>query len=301
MNLPILYAWHTDIVFHVLTHMKVENASNIFNEAYVQEIMQEKERLGITSNLIVQLEDLTDYYMKHFERLSIINFIPFITNSFEELVQTIVSWSEFRDEDKRNFINDFVTILEKEKAFYHKYWYQKDNILKNRKIIVEKNLNDRLILFKCLFEYYKQCKHAKVEILLSYSIGQNGRGSINQNSLLAALPFPVNENDEEDTFFMALHELTHPCTDNLVGEDKDISMKDGSHDLTENLVMIADYELIKEVYPALVENYFKWICNKAGKPTAQLDEDVLYNIFIIPAEIKNELKKRIGEIVKFLN
>lgn len=42
MNLSILYAWHVDIVFHVLTHMKVENASNIFNEEYVKEIMQEK-------------------------------------------------------------------------------------------------------------------------------------------------------------------------------------------------------------------------------------------------------------------
>lgn len=129
-------------------------------------------------------------------------------------------------------------------------------------------------------------------------MGQNGRGSGNQNSLLVALPFPLNENDEEDAFFMAIHELTHFCTDDLVGED--ISMKDGSHALTENIVMIADYELIKGVNPALVAGYLKWICNKSGNPTMQLDEDMLYKIFIIPAQIKNELKIRIGEIVKFL-
>lgn len=92
MDLPILYAWHKDIVFHVLTHMKVDNASNIFNEVYVQEIRQEKKRLGITDDLIGHIEALTDYYIKNFERLSIINFIPFITNSFEELIQTIVNW-----------------------------------------------------------------------------------------------------------------------------------------------------------------------------------------------------------------
>ena len=301
MDLPILYAWYKDIVFHVLTHMKVKNASNVFNDIYVQEIRQEKKRFGITDDLIGRLEALTDYYMKHFERLATINFIPFITNSFEELTQTIISWGSFTEEDKVNFINDFITILEEERAFYYGYWHQKDNMLKHRKDIVEKNLNDRLTLFKCLFDYYKKYKHMEVEVLLSYSMGQNGRGSSNQKFHLVALPFPFNENNEEDTFFMALHELTHPCTDNLVGEYKDISMKDGSHDLTENIVMIADYEIIRAVNPILAESYFKWICNKSGNSTVKLDEDMFYNIFIIPAEIKNALKKRIREIVEFLN
>ncbi|MBC8581249.1 hypothetical protein [Zhenhengia yiwuensis] len=84
--------------------------------------------------------------MKHFERLAIINFIPFITNSFEELTQTIISWGSFTEEDKVNFINDFITILEEERTFYYGYWHQKDNMLKHRKDIVEKNLNDRLTL-----------------------------------------------------------------------------------------------------------------------------------------------------------
>lgn len=299
MDLPILYAWYKDIIFHVLTHMKVDNASNIFNEIYVQEIGQEKKRLGITEDLIGRIEALTDYYMEHFERLAVINFIPFITNSFEELTQTIINWGSFTEEDKVNFINEFITILEEESAFYHGYWHQKDNMLKHRKSIVEKNLNDKLMLFKCMFDYYKQCKHMKVEVLLSYSMGQNGRGSSNQNAQLVALPFPFDENNEEDTFFMALHELTHPCTDDLVG--KDISMKDGSHALTENIVMIADYEIIKKVNPILVESYFKWICNKSGNPTVQLDEDMFYNVFVIPIHIKEELKERIKEIVEFIN
>lgn len=301
MNLPILYAWHSDIVFHVLTHMKVKNASNIFNETYIKEIMQEKQKLGITDNLIEELEDLTDYYMEHFERLAIINFIPLVTNSFDELTQTIVNWRNFTDYDRKKFINHFVAILEKEKAFYQRYWYQKDDRLKNRKTTVEKNLKDRLTLFKCLFEYYKQCKHTRVEILLSYSMGQNGRGCLNQDIQLVALPFPISESDEKNTFFMTLHELTHSCTDNLVGDAKDISMKNGSHALTENIVMIADYELIKVVDPTLVEDYFRWICKKSKNPTDQLDEDMLYSTFIIPAEIKNKLKKRVGEIINILN
>lgn len=296
MKLPILYAWHTDIVFHVLTHMKVENASNLFNEAYVQAIRQEKERLGITENLISQIGDLTDYYVRHFERLAVINFIPFMTNSFDELIKTIISWGNFTAEDKRSFINDFVAILERERGFYKEYWYQKDKILEKRKARVEKNLNNRLALFKCLVEYYKQQQNKKVQILFSYSMGQNGRGSSIGDSLLAAIPFPINEKDEEDTFFMTLHELTHPCTDELV--DKYISMKDGSHTLTENIVMIADYELIREIDPTLVDRYFKWICNKSENSTIQLDEQMFYNIFTIPTQIKDELKIRIQEIIK---
>lgn len=296
MKLPILYTWHRDIVFHVLTHMKVENASNIFNETYVEEVKQEKKRLGFTDNLLDQLENLIDYYMKHFERLAIINFIPFMTNSFEELTETLVNWVSFTEEDKRNFVNNFVAVLEEERAFYQMYWCQKDNLLKNRKIVVEKNLNDRLSLFKCLFEYYKQRQNKKVQLLLSYSMGQNGRGIGNNNTQLAAIPFPIKAEDEENTFFITLHELTHSCTDDLVGEY--ISMKDESHALTENVVMIADYELIKEINPRLVESYFKWICNKSGNPTVQLDEQMFHNIFVIPPKIKDEIKIRIEEILK---
>lgn len=299
MDLPILYTWHTDIVFHVLTHMKVGNASNIFNRAYVEEIRKEKERLGIQDGLIGELENLTDYYMKHFESLTIINFIPFMVNDFEELIQTIAHWSTFTEEDRRNFINDFLAILENEKVFYRQYWQEKDNGLKCRKTVIEKSLNDRFALFQCLFNYYKQHKHMEVKILLSYSMGQNGRGMGIHDAQIVAVPFPIDEKSETDTFFMVLHELTHPCTDYLVGDY--ISMGDGSHALTENIVMIADYEIIKKVSPTLIEDYFKWICNKSGNPNVNLDEDTFYNSFAIPLGIKDALEECIREIVCLAN
>lgn len=320
MDLPILYAWHKDIVFHVLTHMKVDNASNIFNENYIEEISLEKKKLGIQDNLRECLEALTDYYMTHFERLTIINFIPFVTNSFEALTQTLMHLEHFTEEDQSNFIHPFIAILEEEKPFYYAYWHQKDALIKHRKAIIEKHLNNSLMPFKCLFDYYEQHMHMKVDILLSYSMGQNGRGSSNGQSHLVALPFPFNETHEENTFFMALHELTHPCTDDLVSKGKAISMKDGSHALTENIVMVADYELIKVVNPLLLESYLKWIFDKLGDanapvigklfykigkwtyhrlgyPNARLIEKLFYKIFIIPDEINCLLQERIREII----
>lgn len=295
MPLPILYNWCKDIVFHVLTHMKIENASNIFNETYVHEISQEKRKLGISNNLPSQLDNLTDYYIAHFERLSIINFIPFMINSFEELTKTLANWSSFTEEDKKNFINDFVALLEQESDFYEMYWYQKNALMLDRKLIVEKNLYSKIDLFNCLFDYYTHYKHKDICISLSYSMGQNGRCMGNATSQLVAVPFPFKQEDEDNTFFMTLHELTHPCTDSLIGSS--ISMKDGSHALTENIVMVADYELIKALSPTLVKDYFNWICNKSGNSSVQLDEQMFYSIFIIPQKIKEGLTLRLKEIL----
>ena len=296
MNLPIKYAWDKDIIFHILNHMKVDNASDLFNPAYVKEINYQKETMGIKESLIDQISIMNKYYLDYFDKLSIINFIPLKTNSYKELTKTIVDWGTFTDEDRREFINSFLAILDQEKTFYQRYWIRKDNALKDRKTIVEKNLEFRLEQLECIFFYYKQHLDKQVNIILSYSIWQNGRACNNQDSLIVAIPFPIHKYEEEGAFFTALHELTHPCTDNLVGEC--ISMKDGSHALTENIVMIADYELIKEVSPDSVESYFRWIANKYGRSDVKLDENMLYRIFEIPADIKDRLIARIQQIVK---
>lgn len=296
MNLPINYAWDKDIIFHILSHMKVDNASNLFNPGYVKEINYEKETIGIKENRIDKINNLNKYYLDNFDRLSIINFIPLKTKSYEELTRTIIDWGTFTDEDRREFINSFIAILDEEKTFYERYWIQKDDALKDRKTIAENNLMNKLEQFECIFKYYKQHLNKQVNIILSYSIWQNGRACNNQDSLVVAIPFPIHKYEDEGAFFMALHELTHPCTDDLAGEC--ISMKDGSHALTENIVMVADYELIKEVSPVLVESYFRWITNKYGRSDVKLDEDMLYSIFEIPADIKDRLIARIQQIVK---
>ena len=96
---------------------------------------------------------------------------------------------------------------------------------------------------------------------------------------------------------MSLHELTHPCTDDLVGTS--ICMEDGSHALTENIVMLADYYLIKEIAPELVDRYFKWIYNKASNPNIQLDENMLKRVFPITKELDELLNKQIKEVVAY--
>lgn len=296
MKLFVQYAWHVDIVFHVLTHMKVDNASNLFNAEYVEDIRKEKERQGIADTLLNQVGNITDYYIKHFDRLAVINFVPFITYSLGELSEKLLSMPYFTDGDKASFINPFMDILEEEKTFYQAYWYEQNERIGDRKAVVEAWLGDRLGTFKCIFDYYKQQYNKEVRLFLSYSMGQNGRGVDQNDNHLVAIPFPLEESETTNSFFMTLHELTHPCTDDLVGSN--ISMEDGSHALTENVVMLADYYLIKAVQPALVEDYFKWICTKCGQPDVHIDEGILCEIFSIPQVLEEKLKTRIREIVK---
>ena len=84
LNIDFIYQKHIDLVFHILAHIKVNNPSDLFSEPYI-----EKMSLAIQDNKIFLPQSAVKYYNQNFNRLGIINFLPFFTQNMEELIQLL--------------------------------------------------------------------------------------------------------------------------------------------------------------------------------------------------------------------
>ena len=125
---------------------------------------------------------------------------------------------------------------------------------------------------------------------MSYSIIKNGRGFYINDYFSAAVPFPETENDFQSVFFMLLHEYTHQFTDNLLNN---INFDDGSHNLSENIVILADYYLIKETDKSLIPNYIKMF---SGNMTGS--EENFLSYFKVEKTLEMNIIKLINSILK---
>jgi hypothetical protein len=121
MNIEFKYAKHADLVFHVLAHLKVNNASDLYNQEYIGKMSIEKEKQNFRFSIIPNINSLQEYYNNNSQRLSMINFLPFYCNDFNELKNTLVSFNQFSQDDMRYFINPFIEIMENEVTFYYDY------------------------------------------------------------------------------------------------------------------------------------------------------------------------------------
>lgn len=75
---------YTDLIFHIFAHMKVNNASDTYDEAYVTKMEKELSRKTVI------LESVTAYYCANFERLAFVNFLPyFMARSVDEVCYMI--------------------------------------------------------------------------------------------------------------------------------------------------------------------------------------------------------------------
>jgi hypothetical protein len=141
----------------------------------------------------------------------------------------------------------------------------------------------------CVFEYFnKPCK-----ILFSFIISQNGRGFHSDTHFAALIRFPKNESAFDFSFIQLLHEYTHNFTDGLLNQN--INMKDGSHSLSENVVIVADYYLIKSIDENFIPQYFEWVRNGCNE---DLDEQKFINLFNFDENLKAELMKLMSNILK---
>ncbi|GKU32349.1 hypothetical protein [Clostridium folliculivorans] len=70
--------FHADLIYHLFAHMNlIDNASNLFDKEYIERIKYLKFRMNKEHYLEEELYDLTDKYLNRFERLSMLNFIPY--------------------------------------------------------------------------------------------------------------------------------------------------------------------------------------------------------------------------------
>lgn len=109
MKISFKYSLISDLVFHVLAYMHVNNASNLYSRKYIESFTP-----SIELSLLAKVSKIEDYYNDNFERLCMINFLPIYCNNLESLNGVLLSYDRFSDEDIQKFIKPFILILEDE-------------------------------------------------------------------------------------------------------------------------------------------------------------------------------------------
>ena len=288
-----IYSKCVDLVYHVLAYMQVCNDSNLYSEKYICEFETYRKASGFSYDLKHAVTKIQQYYNQNFERLGIVNFLPLVQpdEDFEALKERLLNYPGFTREDKDFFVEPFVTALEKESLIYFPYWESEYRNAHDRRKKGEAQLE--LFLRSCdrVFSHYQK---NRAVAFLSFSITCNGRGLQSQDDFFAAVPLPRNDREVEQVFFQLFHEYTHQFTDILLNQA--IRMDDGTHDLSENLVILTDYFIIKKIREEMVEEYLSWVSAICGGTGTPFDETAFLNLFRIPPDLKEMMLKEIIDI-----
>lgn len=283
------YLPHADLVFHVLAHMRVQNPSDLFSPVYIQNIQPVRKLASF--DLSAEIKRLEDGYNRDFQRLGIINFLPFFCEDLPELESLLLQRSSFTQDDLRCFVRPFIDILEREAAVYLPYWRDRHRAQADWIRQVEQELRLQLTTYAPVFQYFQKMP----AVCLSMSLTRNGRGYTDLSGrFAAAAPLPQREEDIPNAFFTLLHEFTHQFTDDLL--EMDINMRDGSHNLAENAVIVTDCELVEAIAPASLTAYLLWLGSLSGHDTA-LPRYRLLEIFPLPPALYAEIRRLLDNIL----
>jgi hypothetical protein len=265
----------------------VDNASNLYDEMYIEKMNNEK--IGTKYDIIPNIDKLQDYYNNNFDRLGVINFLTFYCNDYNDMKYKFINCNKFTKEDNIHFINPFIDIMDNEKIFYFDYWEKIHNQNEELRHEVENYISKELNKYTLLFDYFKKSSFC----IFSYSITRNGRGFNGLDSNFSALiGFPKSINESIYSFLLLLHEYTHQFTDELV--QTNINMNDGSHDLSENIVVLTDYYLIKALDENLLQEYIYFFSGN------NVDENEFKNIYKISTDIKLKIDELINKIINIV-
>lgn len=278
-----------DLVYHMLAHMPVNNASDLYSPEYIDRIKQAKgERF---EDITDAMGALAEYYNQNFNRLAMVNFLPIHCLDLNSLKVMLEQFSCFTAEDRICFCTPFAELLQKEEAFYTTYW-------KERVIGTAKERKDlEVFLSKEWKKYWALCHYFHKEEAvfgISYSMTCNGRGLQNDAVPVIVVPFTEEEREFKSVFLQSLHEFTHQFTDGMLGEN--INMQDGSHDLSENLVILFDYYLIKKLCPQDIEDYLVFLSGVLQAGEEVMTEEQLLSVIDVGDEWKSKLQKLADEV-----
>lgn len=293
VEIAFIYSKCVDLVYHVLAYMQVCNASNLYSEKYIREFEKYRKTSGFSFDLRRTTTNFQQYYNQNFEHLGIVNFLPLVQpdESFEELKKRLLNYPGFTHEDKDFFVDPFVTALEKESLIYFPYWESEYRNTHDRRKKCEARLESLLRSCDRVFSHFQK---SRVVAFLSFSITCNGRGLQAKDNFFAAVPLPQNEREVEQAFFQLFHEYTHQFTDILLNQA--IRMDDGTHDLSENLVILTDYFIIKKIHEEMVKEYLSWISAISGGTGTPFDEAAFFNLFRIPPDLMEIMLKEIKDV-----
>ena len=243
---------YTDLIFHIFAHMKVNNASDTYDEAYVANMEKELSRKTVIP------ESVTAYYCANFERLAFVNFLPyFMARSVDEVCYMIGHVGMATEEDAVKFIQPFCDVIRELSADYAKYWEKKAKDNQESYEGLKAYLSEQtLVTMKRFFESLRGMTNTKLKLLISESLRCNGRATIMGDTCIVTLPMPSERYSKQQIFMQLVHECTHMMTDPLI---KSIRMDDGSHDIAECQVMLFDRWLFERDSEELRDAYVKWI------------------------------------------
>lgn len=271
---------HVDLIYHVLAYMKVDNASNCFSQQYIDKMFIEKG--SFEYDIEIDIKNLQNYYNTNFNRLMMINFLPFNCTNYDEMKYLLLNYYTFTDEDKQFFLLPLIEALDKEAVFYFPYWENIHNSYQKERFEIELWMENEINKYKNLFDYFNK----PLVLYLSYSITKNGRGFVRYDCFLALSPFVDSIDSYDNTFFQAFHEYTHQFTDILVSN---INMNDNTHNISEFIVIVADYYIVKSFDPKSISRYFEWLSKLLNLKISN-NED-FFDIFKLDNDLNIELTK----------
>lgn len=186
MNIDLNF--HADLIYHLLAHMNLkDNASNLYSKDYIKYIKKRKQAVCINNNLEEELLGFNSLYLKGFQRLALINFMPFCTNSLKDTEEALVNQPFYTKEDKEDFLLPFISIGQREsEMFYRDFW--EDELKKHSKILEDFNtyIEKEISKFTSIFKYYK----VSPKVYISQSLTRNGRGFYMKDNFTAVVPMP---------------------------------------------------------------------------------------------------------------
>ena len=292
MQMEFTYSYVFDLVYHVLAHMQVNNPSNLYSEEYIAMIREAKG--GKFEDITESMGQLAEYYNAHFERLSMVNFLPFGCQNMDALTYMVEQQPYFTDEDKESFLTPFLELLQKETLFYQAYWKGMYDRSEQAREHLAAYLTKEWEKYKVLGSYF----HKNRAIAgISYSMTCFGRGLYAGDIFVAVVPFKEEEREYKRTFLQLLHEYTHTFTDPMLQQN--ISMEDGSHNFSEYVVMIFDYYLIKALCPEDLEDYLCYMSRCITGEEEPISEELLFSELELPAQWHEKLQQLVKDICSF--
>ncbi len=284
-RLNITYSKTCDLVFHILAHMKVNNASNLYSEKYMSLV---NSQTGIEQ----RIKEIEEYYNNNFQKLMIIGFIPYYCNTLEELKKAYLNIWWLEDNDRNYFIKPFIAILEQEYESYSIWWNKQYNDSIIERVNLERYLQNELNKYSQIFNYFNK----PLELVLSYSITRNGRGICDNNSFIVVSPFASSLDEYQSVLFQTLHEATHQFTDKLLNSN--IRMDDGTHNLSEKIVMLFDYYMLEKINDDMVKDYISWVLKIYNLEEQGIGKDEFIDMHKVNKQLNDCIMELLNKILK---
>lgn len=317
---------HVDLLFHILAHIDTGNdAANLYSEDYVKKILDEKQKLGISTDLTSELDSIKDIFIPD-KGLRMIDFFPFGFSNYEEFLKGL-NWLATDSKEKSqnetlnlyrtkfittqeqsDFIGKFSEILDHEyRTFYRDYWKKEQE-----RLAVIKGQFEEFVKTngEKLFSSVMKKEKKKTEFYSCLSITRYGRGFHSSYGFGAAVKFPENKDEFLPSFITSAREITLQFSSPIIIKAENIdysqsSTMEGSegfkiHAAVECGAIYLDYLLFQKFLPEYLKDFLLFYSEAPEKEVKDKSIEELENIF--KTMVKPYLsEKSVGYLADYVN